>query len=126
MISILLHVYEDSGLGGRLTAACSLAQLIDGHVTCLHAEPFADYLTADPLAAAILPGEFANKILRRRAALQQRVEGELRLHHVSWDWRHVDGAMADALIDAAALADLVVLSQAGPSIMKDDPRPLAA
>lgn len=126
VMSILLHVYEDSGLGARLTAACALARALEGHVTCLHAEPFADSLTADSLAAAILPGEFGNKILRRRAALQQGVEAELRLQHVSWDWHHIYGGMGDALIGFAALSDFVVLSQAGPSIEKDDPRPLAA
>lgn len=126
MKSILLHVYDDTGFDARLNAACDLARASGGHLTCVHATPFEDYLAADPLVVAVLPEEFSRKMERRRLQLQERVEAELRTQDVCWDWIHVDSRMTDALVRFAALADIAVLSQAGPSLMKDEPRPLAA
>jgi nucleotide-binding universal stress UspA family protein len=126
MKSILLHVYEDTGFDARLNAACGLARATQGHLTCVHATPFEDYLATDPLVVAVLPEEFSRKMERHRQALQERVEAELRAQGVCWDWIHVDSLISDALIRFAALADVAVVSQAGPSLMKDEPRPLAA
>lgn len=62
---------------------------------------------------------------RRCEALRTRVEDRLRVEGVNWDWLHVDDLMSTALIRASALADLVIVSLAGPAIMREDPRPLA-
>jgi nucleotide-binding universal stress UspA family protein len=126
MKSILLHIFDDVALSGRLTTACDLARAFGGHLTCLHATPIEDYLATDPLIALELPEEFSTKVTRRWEALQARVEERLRSEDLSWDWLHSDELMSTALIRASALADLVVVSLADQAVMRDDPRPLAA
>jgi nucleotide-binding universal stress UspA family protein len=126
MQSILLHIYQDDGLEGRLQAALDLARAFNGHITCLHATPLEDYLAIDPLVAAELPEEFSGKMRDLRVKLQARIEERLQREGASWDWVHIDDLMSSALIRASVLSDIVVLSLAGPALLKDEPRPLAA
>lgn len=125
MKSILLHAYDDSGLESRLQAAFDLARSFGGHLTCLHATPFEDYLAADPLVVAVLPEEFSTKMEKRRLEFQARVEPRLRAEGVNWDWVHIDERMSTALIRYSVVADVIVLSLAQRALVKDDPRPLA-
>lgn len=85
MKSILLHIYADSGLNSRLQAALDLARAFGGHITCLQATPFEDYLTADPLLVAVLPVQFSQKMEKRRLDFQARVEEGLKDEGVTWD-----------------------------------------
>lgn len=126
MRSILLHVYDDTAFESRLAVALDLARCMDGHLTCLHATPFEDYLATDPWVAARLPEEFSDKMKRLRVALQEKVESRLRSEGASWDWLHRDEQMATALIRYSILSDLVVVSLAGPAVERHEPRPLAA
>jgi nucleotide-binding universal stress UspA family protein len=126
MKSILLHIYDDSGLEGRMQAALGVARAFEGHITCLHATPLEDYLAVDPLVAARLPEEFSVKMARLREELQARVEQRLRQEGVRWDWVHCDERLAHALIRYSILADLVVVTQAGQAFERHDPRPVAA
>jgi nucleotide-binding universal stress UspA family protein len=126
MKSILLHIYDDTALESRMQAAFDLARAFDGHITCLHATPYEDYLATDPLLAAALPAEFSAKMEMLRIELQAKVETRIESEGVSWEWVHVDDAMARGLIHHSALADIIVLSLAGPTTEWDEPRPLAA
>jgi nucleotide-binding universal stress UspA family protein len=126
MKSILLHVYEDTGFESRLQAALAVARSFEGHITCLHATPFEDYLDADPWVAARLPEEFSDKMKEMREELQARIEARLAVEGVAWDWVHQDDRMSSALIRYSILSDVVVLSQAGHAFERSDPRPLAA
>ena len=118
MQSILLHIYDDSGLESRLQAALDLARAFSGHITCLHATPLEDYLAVDPLVAAELPEEFSDKMRDLRLALQKRIEERLGVH--------VDDLISTALIRESVLNDIIVLSIASPASSRDEPRPLAA
>lgn len=126
MRSILLHIYEDEALESRLNTALDLARAFAAHLTCLHATPFEDYLALDPLVVAELPEEFSEKMKRRRLALQARIEDRLKAEGVQWDWVHENDLLSTALIRHSALADLVIVSLAGPAFMRGDPRPLAS
>lgn len=126
MRSILLHIYDDEGLESRLQAAFDLARLFAGHITCLHAIPFEDYLVADPLVVAELPEDFSEKMRKRRLGLQARTEERLRSEGVNWDWIHVDEMMSTSLVRWSVLADVIVLSIADRAVTRDDARPLAA
>lgn len=127
MKSIILHVYDDTGLESRMQAAFDLARAFEGHVVCLHATPYEDYLATDPFIAAALPAEFSAKMEMLRIELQARIEARLRSEGVSWEWVHVDDAMARGLIRRSALADVIVLSlAAGTAVNWDEPRALAA
>lgn len=125
MKSILLHVYDDTAFETRLQAALDVARAFEGHITCLHATPFEDYLEIDPWVSARLPEEFSEKMKQLRQALQARVEDRLRREGVSWDWRHTDDLMADALILHSIVSDVIVLTLSGRAIERRDPRPLA-
>lgn len=125
MRSILLHIYEDRGLETRIGAACDLARAFNGHITCLHATPFEDYFAADPLIASALPLEFSEKMRKRREALQERVEEELRGEGMSWDWVHLDELISDALIRFSPLVDICVISRSISSLYRDDERQIA-
>ncbi len=126
MKSILLHIYDDTGLESRMQAAFDLARAFEGHITCLHATPYEDYLAADPLIAAALPAEFSVKMEMLRIELEAKVQARLRSEGVSWDWVHVDDAMARGLIRHSALADVIVLTLAAGAAMDwDEPRALA-
>lgn len=126
MKSILLHIYDDTGLEGRMQAAFDLARAFEGHITCLHSTPFEDYLRNDPLAAAYLPVEVSTKMQRLREAFQARIEERLRIEGVNWDWVHRDDLPLSSLARYSILADVVVVSHAGPAVFRDEPRPLAA
>lgn len=126
MKSILLHIYEDDALESRLSAATDLARAFSAHLTCLHATPFEDYLALDPLVAAELPEEFSEKMKHRRVVLQSSVEERLRAEGMNWDWVHEDDLLSTSLVRHSTLADVVILSLAGPALMRDDARPLAA
>ena len=126
MKSILLHVYDDTGLESRKQAAFDLARAFGGHITCLHSTPFEDYLRNDPLMATRLPVEVSRKMERLREELQTRVEERLRVEGVNWDWVHRDDLPSSNLARFSILSDIVVVSHAGPAMFRDEPRPLAA
>lgn len=126
MKSILLHIYDDTGLEGRMQAAFDLARAFDGHVTCLHSTPFEDYLQTDPLMATRFPVEVSTRMQRLREKLQTRIEERLRVEGVNWDWVHRDDLPSSNLARYSILSDIVVVSHAGPAIFRDEPRPLAA
>lgn len=126
MKSILLHIYEDDGLEGRLQAAFDLARAFESHLTCLHATPYEDYLATDPLLAAALPVEFSKKMHRLREDLRARVEARLAAEGMSWDWVHVDEEMSGALVRFSPLADVVIVSLGPHAVERRDARPLAA
>lgn len=126
MKSILLHIYDDTALESRLQAAFDLGRAFDGHITCLHATPLEDYLAVDPLVAARLPEEFSGKMRALRLDLQARIEERLRKEGVNWDWVHLDDLPSRALVGLSILSDIIVVSQAGTALFRDEPRPLAA
>jgi nucleotide-binding universal stress UspA family protein len=126
MKSILLHVYDDTGLESRMQAAFDLARAFEGHVTCLHATPFEDYLEKDPLTATRLPIDFSKKMRRLRDEFQGRVEERFRVEDISWDWVHLDELPSSGLARFSIISDLVIVSQSGPALLRNEPRPLAA
>lgn len=126
MESILLHIYDDTGLESRLQAAFDLARAFNGHITCLHATPLEDYLAVDPLMVAWLPEQFSEKMKTLHLALQARVEERLRIEGISWDWVHVDDLPSRALVRSSILSDIVVVSQSSSALIRHEPRPLAA
>jgi len=125
MKSILLHVYDDTALESRMQAAFDLARAFGGHLTCVHATPYEDYLAVDPLIVAVLPEEFSEQMEGQRLKLQARVEARLRVEGLSWDWIHVDSRARNALVRFSALADLVVVSQASSALYENEPRAVA-
>lgn len=111
MKSILLHVNEDDGMEGRLSVALDIARALGGHLTCFHVTPFSAYVNFEPFGAAVVNAALIDELRDRAETLKARIETHLRGGDVPWDWSSVDGDPARALASAAALADLVIVSQ---------------
>ncbi len=110
MKTILLHIADDDGLAARLQAAFDLARAFGGHVTCLQTTPYADYALGDAGMGAFPVTELLAAVEAQRDAVKARVVVHLEAEGVSWDYRLCDGDAGDRLVEAARLADVVVLS----------------
>lgn len=112
MRSILLHAHNDAGFEGRLQVALDLARMFDAHLTCLQAISFDIAFPGDfygNLGAEMVP--IANEQAKAfRAEAERRLQGE----DVRWEWIDRMGLGDTALLQYAALSDLVVLGSASP------------
>ena len=69
---------------------------------------------ADPYNAAFDLSALYQAVREAEEAERQRIEARLTLEGVAWEWRHVGAPAAAALVEAAKLADIVVLSRPDP------------
>lgn len=113
MKSVLLHVYDDDGLDDRLSVALDIARSHDGHLTCLHVTPFNAYVSFEPLGAAYVNSALIEELREREAALHDRIQKRLVREDVPWDWSSSESDVAQEIVSAASLSDLVVLGRAG-------------
>ncbi|MGE4432135.1 MAG: universal stress protein [Sphingobium sp.] len=109
MKNILLLVHEDAGQEARLQAALDLTRAFEGHLSCID-------VAMVPMVAADINGGAEQAMLlndERDREKANRVRLEERLDHegVAWDWTDVIGGMAQAMVDASSLADILVLNR---------------
>ncbi|MFN3989963.1 MAG: universal stress protein [Erythrobacter sp.] len=117
MKSILLHIAADRAMNARLQVALDLARATGGHVTCLQAISYEVFAPGDFYGSAMAA---AMPVIKEAAEkLRAEIEGQLANEDVSWDWRFVYGAAEYRLLEAAALADIVVV---GPHDAGEDGR----
>lgn len=109
--TILVHVQNDENLDGRIEAALSLARGSSAHVSLLHATPIQAYVVPDSLGGVFVMNDVMKSIDEADAKLRSRVEAKMRGEDVSWDYQQSGGDVELALIDHAALADLVVVGR---------------
>lgn len=109
MKNILLLVHDDEGQEARLQTALDLTRALGGHLTCIDVTPYP--VIAGDLYVGI--GEAAILSDERDAEARNRAKLGARLTHedVSWDWKDVRGDLAGCVLDAAGLADLIVLNR---------------
>lgn len=109
MKNILLLVHDDDGQEARLQTALDLARALQGHLSCID-------VTMMPMVAADINGGTAQAVMleeeraregQNKAAITARLGNE----GISWDWTDVVGGMAQAVLDASTLADLIVLNR---------------
>ncbi len=112
--SVIVHVHGDSGLDGRIAAALDICRAHDAHLTCMHVTPYGAYATFDPAGGMFVSSLLIEDLRKAQDALQQRMQERLAREDVRWDWQAFDGDVAQTLVSASSLADLVVLGQAGP------------
>lgn len=109
MKNVLLLVHDDEGQEVRLQAALNMTRGLDGHLTCLDVSlypPFVgDYYGGT--GEAVLLAQEREKEEKNRGVLTARLENE----DVAFNWIDMTGNFADAILDCATLADIVVLSQ---------------
>jgi nucleotide-binding universal stress UspA family protein len=108
MKNILLLLHDDPGQEARLQAALDLTRALEGHLTCLDVTlyPFpGGYFDADAQVALL-----EDERLRETVNLD-RVKERLAVEDVPWTVSTRTGELADCVIAAAGLADLIVVNR---------------
>lgn len=110
MKNILLLVHHDDGQEARLQAALDVTRAMNGHLACIDVTPYpiiaSDAFMGYADAAVVL--DESESEAKNKAALTERLGHE----DVSWSWVDVRGEMASSVLDAADLADLIILNRA--------------
>lgn len=109
MKNVLLLVHDDPGQEARLQVALDLTRALGGHLTCVDVTvPIVVIgdLYGTTEQATLLQIE-REKEARNKAAIEQRLANE----DVSWTWLDQTDTVSDAVLDAAMLADVIVLNR---------------
>lgn len=124
MKNVLLLVHDDAGQEARLQAALDLARALNGHLTCL------DVTLLPILAGEDLTGAGTAMVMQaereREGANKVRLQDRLAREDVAWSWLDTTNWIPDAVLDAAKLADVVVLNCKLESAAQPDMRRIAA
>ncbi|WP_397585576.1 universal stress protein [Sphingorhabdus sp.] len=111
MKSVLLHAHYDAAMNSRLQVALDICRLLDAHLTLLHVTPYNAYIGVDPLGGVFAQGAIVADLNARESELHQGILAKLQHEDVRWDWVTMDGDVAESIIAASKLSDLVILSQ---------------
>lgn len=113
MKNVLLLVHDDEGQEARLQAALDLTRALEGHLSCVDVSLIpvfvGDYYSgyyAGACEAALLADERI-----REGDNKTRLSARLANEDVAWDWEDTTATIADAVLDRALLADIVVLNR---------------
>lgn len=109
MKNILLLVHDDRGQEARLQAALDLTRALGGHLACLDVTPYPVVASSTHFgsAEALLVRDERESEAKNRAILSDRLTRE----DVNWSLTDTMGDMARALLEAADLADLIILNR---------------
>lgn len=107
MKNILLLVHDDHGQEARLQAALDIARAVEGHLTCIDVTPY-PVIAGDGFgfAETVVVLDERESEAKNKAVISDRLSRE----DVSWSWIDVMDEIAAAVLDAADLADLIVLN----------------
>lgn len=110
MKSIMLHAGSDTGFESRLQVALDLTRRFNGHLSLILPRPPQDYVAFDMFGGAHFISEAFDAAEKERAKMQARIDERLKVESLPWDWQIFDGTTADALVNAARLGDIMVMS----------------
>jgi nucleotide-binding universal stress UspA family protein len=111
MKSLLLHLQDDEGLEARLQTALAIARASSGHLTCLQVTPMNAFVGFETFGAGYVMADLIKQLEDQEAALRARIEERLAKEDVAWSYQHQTAAPGSALVDAGALADLIVVGR---------------
>lgn len=110
---ILVYADATPSVAARLDAAAQLAAAHKAHLVALHVDtiPFTPVdVMGTGVTAELIEWQMSIRKERTEAA-HQAVKAAEQRHGIPFEWRKVEGAIDDALIDQGRYADLIVLSQ---------------
>jgi nucleotide-binding universal stress UspA family protein len=110
MKSIMLHAGSDTGFESRLQVALDLVRQFNGHLSLILPRPPQDYVAFDMFGGAHFLTEAFDAVEKERDKMQARIDARLKVEALPWDWQIFDGTTADALVNAARLGDIMVMS----------------
>ena len=106
--TILFHVHDDDSVMGRLQSVLSIARACGAHLHCLHVTPLQAYTVVDVFGGTFVNAEIVSAFEEQAAKLQRRIEAQLKIEDVTWDYEEVTGELLPHLVQRAALADIVI------------------
>ncbi len=109
MKNVLLLVHDDQGQEARLQTALDLTRALNGHLTCVD-------VTQIPMIVGDGYATFGDSLLiaderEREENNKAVVERRLGQEGVAWNWIDDAGTIETCILDAANLADLIVLNR---------------
>jgi nucleotide-binding universal stress UspA family protein len=110
MRSILVHADSAPAFETRLQAALDIARAVDGHIHLHINTPFQRFVAMDPFGGAYLAAQAIEQAAARETALAERLVTRMDREDVPWNIESSSSEPVDALVSAARLADLVVVT----------------
>lgn len=110
MKSIMVHAGSDAGFNSRLQVALDLTRRFNGHLSLILPRPPQDYVAFDMFGGAHFIAEAFEAAEKERQKLRSRVDEILKVEGMPWDWQDFDGTTVDALVNAARLGDIMIMS----------------
>lgn len=110
MRSILVHADHGDAFDGRLQAALDIARARQGHVTAHVNSPYRTFIQMDPFGGTFVATEAYAQAQARDAELVDRIAARLTAEDVQWSVETSEADLVDALVSAARLEDLIVVS----------------
>jgi len=113
MKNVLLLVHDDEGQEARLQAALDLTRALAGHLSCVDVSlipVFVGDYYAGYYAGACEAQMLADERTREDDN-KHRLTARLANEDVVWDWEDTTDLIAEAVLDRALLADIVVLNR---------------
>lgn len=111
MRSILVHGDRSPALDDRIRTGLALARAVEGHLTVLVDTPITRYVAMDPMGGSYIASAAMEQALAEDDRQAAKIEARLASEDCSFDVARSEAEPAEALIDAARLADLVILSR---------------
>lgn len=111
MRSILVQTGHDPLSTARLDTALSLARATGGHVTLLIDTPVERFVTVDPFGGSFIAREAFAAAVADDNALAEQLAGRLSRDDIAFDVIRYEINPLEAMLQAANLADLVVISR---------------
>ncbi|WP_309752230.1 universal stress protein [Novosphingobium sp.] len=111
MRSILVQGGRDTGMAARLDTAMDLARIHNAHLTLAIDTPIGQFVTVDPYGGSYVAREALDAALAADDALAAAFAGRLANDDVPFDVMQFETLPLEAMISAAKLADLAVISR---------------
>lgn len=123
MKTILFHVHDDEDHAARLGVALDLARQTGGQLQCVQVSAVEAFV-GDPYGGLFGMAALIDTIHDSDKALRLATESRLHQAGMAWAWRCHDGNVVETLIEAATLADVVVLGQPAGSGRRQNRQPM--
>lgn len=113
MRSILLHADASPAFEQRFQSALDIARAVEGHLTLHVNTPLQRLVAMDPFGGAYLAAEAVQVALASEETLIEALSARMAAEDVPWSIESSNAELVTSLADAAKLADLVIVANAG-------------